>query len=377
MNTEHKIYASLAVLVALGAGLWFTQKSQQKQTSAHSAVAASADLPAIALPKDDTDKVTRVELSYDSKAGDKSGKQTVTLEKKGELWEVVKPVAAKANGANVKSLLENLRDLKVKETIDRTGGAYAQYDLADDKAVHVVAYKGDAKSTDLYFGKSGSRGQMGRVGGKDGVYVASGYSSYLYTRELKNWRETSILKFEDDNVISADVTNKNGLFSFSKNGDKWAASFTKRDKDGKLGDPAKKWEKFEDAKVKDMLRAYKSLAAEDFAEAGTDTGLDDAASNGGVVHVKLKDNGGEYTIKVGKVQKGSSRFAVKDGDPTVVVLSSWTADWATADKAKFEKSDKKDAKDPHEGGGMPPGMQLPPGMQMPPGMGGMPGGMDE
>ena len=49
MNTEHKIYASLAVLVALGAGLWFTQKSQQKQTSAHSAVAASADLPAIAL----------------------------------------------------------------------------------------------------------------------------------------------------------------------------------------------------------------------------------------------------------------------------------------------------------------------------------------
>ena len=368
MNTEHKIYASLAVLAALGGGLWLTQKSKDKEMSAHSAVAASADLPPIAVPKDDTDKITKGELTYDSKSGEKGSKQTIALEKKGDAWEVVKPLVAKANAANVKSLVENLRDLKVKEVIDRTSGAYAQYDLADDKAVHVVAWKGDAKATDLYFGKSGSRGQMVRVGGKDGVYVASGYSSYLYTRELKNWRETSLLKFEDDNVVSADVTNKNGLFSFSKNGDKWAASFTKRDKDGKLGDPAKKWEKFEEAKVKDMLRAYKSLSAEDFAEAGADTGLDDAASNGGVVHVKLKDNGGEYTIKVGKGQKGTSRFAVKDGDPTVVVLSSWTADWATADKAKFEKSDKKDAKgDPH-GGEMPPGM--PGGMPM-----GMPGGM--
>ena len=75
-----------------------------------------------------------------------------------------------------------------------------QYELTDDKGVHVVAYKGDAKATDLYFGKSGSRGQMARIAGKDGVYIAQGYSAYLYTREVKNWRETSILKFEDANA---------------------------------------------------------------------------------------------------------------------------------------------------------------------------------
>jgi archaellin len=364
MKTEMKIYAALAVLAVLGMGLYLTQKSKAKEWSAHSAVAASADLPAVALPKDDAEKVTKVELTYDSKAGDKSEKKSVTLEKKGDAWEVVKPVAAKANGSNVKSLIDNLKDLKVKEVIERNAASYPQYDLTDDKAVHVVAYKGDAKAVDLYFGKSGSRGQMVRVAGKDGVYVASGYSSYLYTRELKNWRETSMLKFEDENVVSADVTNKNGAFSFSKNGDKWSGSYAKRDKDGKLADPAKKWEKFDEAKVKDMLRAYKSLSAEDFAEAGADTGLDDAAKEGGVVHIKLKDNAGDFTVKVGKVQKGTSRFAVKDGDPTVVVLSSWTADWATGDKTKFEKSDKdkdkKDAPPPAMPAGMPGGM---PGME--------------
>ena len=130
--------------------------------------------------------------------------------------------------------------------------------------VHVVAYKGAEVAKDLYFGKTGSRGQMARMAGKDGVFTASGYSSYLYTREVKNWRETSILKFEDANAIQVDVTNKNGRFSFSKNGDKWSASITKREKDGKLGKPEKEWKKFDDTKVKDLLRNFKGLTADDF-----------------------------------------------------------------------------------------------------------------
>ncbi len=336
MKTEHKIFAALAVLAALGLALYFTTKDKQEQREQHSAVAASADLPAVGVPKDDVEKVTKVEI----KNADKSN---VTLEKKGDAWEVVAPVAAKANAANVRSLLDNLKDLKVKETIDKTTGTYAQYELNDEKAVHVVAYKGADKALDMFFGKSGSRGQMARVGGKDGVYIVGGYSSYLYTREVKNWRETSILKFEDANAIQAEVTNKNGRFSFSQNDGKWSASFTKRDKDGKLASEAsKKWEKFDEAKVKDMLRAYKALNAEDFGDEKSDTGLADAEKEGGVVRIKLKDNGGDFTIKVGKVAKGSSRFASKDGgDGTVFVLSSWSADWASAEKSKFEKADDK------------------------------------
>src|SRR6185295_14751780 len=108
-------------------------------------------------------------------------------------------------------------------------------------------------------------------------------------------------------------------------------------------------------------RAYKALAADDFAEEKADTGLDKAEDNGGVVHIKLKDNAGEITVKVGKTAKGTSRYAIKDGgDGTVYTVSSWSADWATAAQSKFEKGadDKKGGAPP---GGMPPGMQLPPG----------------
>lgn len=346
MKTEHKLIAAFAILVVLVAGFFISRDKQKQEDAAHAPTAASADMPAIALPKDDGDKITKIEI----KNADKSN---VTLEKKGDTWELTAPVSAKAEQANVKSLIDNLKELKIKETIARSGDLYPQYELTDEKAVHVVAYKGAEKAVDLYFGKSGSRGQVVRVGGRDGVFVGDKYSSYLYTREVKNWRERTILKFEDANAIQVTVENKNGLFSFSKNDDKWAGSATLRDKDGKLNkEPEKKWEKFEPEKVKDLLRAYKSLNAEDFGDDKSDTGFADAVNQGGVVKIKLKDNAGDFTIKVGKTSKGTSRFAQKEGSDIVYTISSWSADWATAATSKFEKSDKKDEKkDDHDAHG--------------------------
>ncbi len=340
MKTQQRIYAALILLAMLGAAFYFARKTEHEDLTQHSATAASADLPTMAVPKDDVEKVDKLEIKN-------ADKTSVTLTKKGDTWEVTAPVQAKANASNVRTVLDNLKEIKPKELIDPGATTYEQYDLTDAKAVHVVAYKGNDKAIDMYFGKSGSRGQMARMASKEGVYVVSGYSSYLYTREVKNWRETSILKFEDENVIGLEITNANGAFSFSKNGDKWSASFTKREK-GKLAKAAeKKWEKFDEAKVKDMLRAYKALSAEDFAEAGADTGLAAAETEGGVVKITLKDNAGVHVIRVGKTAKGTSRFAEKTGgDPVIYVLSSWAADWAVANQAKFEKSDKKDEKKP-------------------------------
>jgi hypothetical protein len=368
MKTEHKIYAALALLAVLAGGLYLTTQSKAEQVAKHSVAAASADLPTVSIPKDDTDKITKIELTATDK-DDKTKQNKVTLEKKGEDWELTAPVAAKANAANVKQLLDNLKDIKVKELVDRGSGSYAAYELGDDKAVHAVAYKGADKAADLYFGKSGTRGQLMRVGGKDAVYALSSktgesYSSFLYTRDVKGWRDGTIVKFEDANAIQVDVTNKNGAFSFSKNGDKWSWSRTLRDKDGKLGKPEKDWKKFDEGKVKDLLRAYKGLTAEDFGEAKDQaaSGLDKPEENGGVVHIKLKDNAGDLTIKVGKTSKGTSRWAMKEGGDILYTISSWSADWATADSAKFEKSDdKKAGSAPPPHGGMP-------------GMPGMPGG---
>jgi hypothetical protein len=85
-----------------------------------------------------------------------------------------------------------------------------------------------------------------------------------------------------------------------------------------------------------MLRAFKALSADDFAEAGkseADTGLDKPAT----LAIKLKDEGGTIKINVGKDVAGKGRYAQKEGSPTVFVLSTYVSDWAVAAESKFQK----------------------------------------
>lgn len=324
MNTEKKIYVALGVLVVMGGGLYLQQRHESQDAAQHSAAATAANLPEIKLAADDADKVTKIEI-HNADKGD------VVLEKQADKWTVTKPVSYAANQQNVKSLIDNLKELKLKDTIDPGESQYATYELDGPKAVHVEVFKGNDKALDLFFGKSGSRGQMTRIAGKPGVYVASGYSGYLYTRELKNWRDNEIFKFEDANVVSVDIENEHGTFGFSKNGDAWTGSYKK----SKIDD-------FDAEKVKDMIRAYKALTAEDFADdkSDADTGLDKPLAT---VSFTLKDNGGTFKLMVGKSSSGSSHYAKKDGANTGFVISSWASDWATAAVSKFQKASDKDA----------------------------------
>jgi hypothetical protein len=316
VSRDKQIGIGLVVLAALG-GLVYRQ--QKVDSAKGSASEASASLPTIST----SDDVTKVSL----KNGDKP---EVVLEKKGDKWVVTKPLEAAANQQNVKSLLENFKDLKVKEVIASNGtdDLKKSYELDADKAMHVVAWKDADKKLDLFFGKSGGRGEIMMVEGKPAIYAASGYSSYLYSREVKGWRDTDIFKFEDTNAVQFTIENKNGAFSFTK-GEKWAGTFK-----------GHAIERFDEEKVKDALRTFRSLSADDFGDGKTpaDTGLDTPEAT---VTVTLKDNAGKYVLKVGKVSTGTSRYAQKDGEATVYTIASYAADFALAEESKFQAA--KDA----------------------------------
>ncbi len=355
MKTEYRIYAAVAVAAILGGAFWMTSKDQKVEAESRSTSAAKQDLPKIAVEKDDLEKLTKIEITNAEK-----GK--IVLEKKGDAWalsapgkEGVEPMQAKANQADVKSLLDGFEDLKVTEAIDRGTAQYDQYELGDKKAVRVVAYKGADKAVDLHFGKSGTRGQMIRVDGKDGVFAATGYQSWLFTKEAKNWRDKSILKFEDKEASKVVIENKHARYSFEKKGDAWTGDVEARaKKDDKKADAGKGWSKLDPKKVDDMIRAYKGLNAVDFAGKDDETGLADPMKDGGVITITAA--GATHTIKVGKTQKGSNRFAQREGgDGTTFVVSSWAADWAIAEPSKFEKKEDKKGKDkkqdkPDDGG---------------------------
>lgn len=321
LSNEHKIYAGLAILAVLGGATYLNRQKQNDEAKKYVAGSASANLPAIKLPSEDVEKITKITLQNETKTD-------IVLEKKGDKWQLTKPVDYPANQGNVKSLLDNLKELKLKEQIETGTASYKDYNLEDGKSMHVVAFKGSDKAIDLYFGKSGGRGQMVRKAGTDGVFAATGYSAFLYTRDAKSLRDNEILKLDDAALTQVEVVNETGTFLFKKDGETWK---------GTLKDKA--IDRFDDAKVKDLVRAYKTLTAEDYADgkSDADTGLDKPAAT---ITFSRKE-GDPVKVEVGKTSTGESRYLRTPGKPQAFVVSSWAAGWAVAKTEKFQKPEEK------------------------------------
>lgn len=317
MNRTTQIWAGVAVLAALAGGVYV--KAQEDRKIGHSSV-TSADLPEIKVG-DDLDKIVITNAD----------KGEVVLEKKDDKWQLTKPIEAPASQTNVKSLIDNMKELEAKEVVvgTPTEDQKKVFEFEPSKQVHVVAFKGAEKKLDASFGKSGARGQMAMFEGKPSIFAVSGYSSYLYARETKGWRDGEILKFDDANANQLTIEGEKGTLSFTKDGDAWAGTFK-----------GKAIPRFDEEQVKNALRAFKHLNAEDFGDGKTtaETGLDDPDAK---VTIQLKDNAGTYVLNVGKVSTGTSRYVQKEGNPTVYIIPKYTADWALADETKFQKS--KDA----------------------------------
>jgi len=204
MNAEVKLYAAVGVLAVLGGALFLTTKKQKEEAATYTLSGQAKELPKLAITDDDVKAIDKIVLT---KAGDEDGGagHAVELTKKGDDWRVSSPVDAAANGSNVKSMLDNLKTLKVAELIDGSKASYDKYKVADNKGLHAVFTKGGATVLDAWFGENGSRGQMSRIAGKDGVYTIKGYSSYLYDRETKAWRDQTLFKFEDTSVTRSRI----------------------------------------------------------------------------------------------------------------------------------------------------------------------------
>ncbi len=318
MSQSTKLFVGVVILAGLGGAIYYAQNKDKQIGVSHT---TSADLPDLKGP-DDVDKLSITNAD----------KGEVVLEKKDGKWVMTKPIEAAANQSNADQIVKNLKDLKAKEVISAqpTEDTKKEYDLAPAKAVHVVASKGGEKKLDLTFGSSGPRGQMVMSEGKPGIYGVTGYSSYLYTREVKGFRETEIFKFDDQNANGLLIEKKGPkgekvVFSFTKEGDKWTGTHK-----------GKAIERFDEEKPKDAVRAFKSLTADDFGDGKTpaETGLDEPES---VVTIQLKDNAGKYVLKVGKVSTGTNRWVMKDGSPNIYSIPAYSADWAIPEVTKFQK----------------------------------------
>ena len=316
MERNAKIGIAGVVLVGLGVAVYY----QHKKDEALGQPVSKAELPELKPVPEDVDKIDITNAS----------KGEVVLEKHGDKWELSKPVSAPANQTNVKSLLDNLKELKLADraTQGADEDAKKRYELTPDKAIHVVVYKGPDKKFDATFGKSGGLGNAVMIAGQPDIYLVSGYQSWMYGRETKDWRDREMLKFDDAQDASMEIDGPHGKFLF-----------TKGDKDGGTEDWAGTLNKkpipnYDASKAKTLVGAFKSLVAEDFGDGKSpaETGLDTPDET---VTMKMKD-GATHVLKIGKTADKSSHYAQKEGDATIYTIGAYPYEWASGEMSKFQ-----------------------------------------
>jgi hypothetical protein len=327
MSRDKLIILGVLVLGLLG---FLVYKQSEKDKAIGQAPTVAKDFPTVSAP-DDIDKISIVNGEKGEvvleKVADASGAASADGGA-GGVWQLTKPLKAAANQQTVKDLVANLKDLKVESQVNLKLDDEVRKDKQLDAAhgVHVVAWKGADKKADETFGKSGPAGQLVVLtSSPDQVWAAKGYSSYLYTKEVKDYRDKEVLKFDDGNAAQVTIVNSHGTMSFTK-GDKWVGTFDKNPIPG-----------FSEDKVKDMLRAYKALNADDFGDGKTaaDTGLDKPEAT---VSIVLKDGAGKYDLLVGKTATGANRWAKRGDEATIFQITNYAAEWATSEASKFAAS---------------------------------------
>ncbi len=329
MPREKLIIVGVVVLGVLGALVYRQAKNDE---SLGQPQASATDFPTINAP-DDIDKLSITN-------GDKG---EVVLEKSADpsaaptdggvatVWKMTTPVKADANQQTVTDLVANLKDLKVDSRINLKLDDDVRKDKQLDAAhaVHVIAWKGGVKKIDEFFGKSGAAGELVMVSDKpDAVWAAKGYSSYLYAKEPKDFRKKDLLHFDDASANQVTITNAHGALAFAKTEGKDAWTGTAN---------GKAIARFDQEKVKDMLRALKGLNAEDFGDGKSlaDTGLDKPE---GTVTVHFKDDTKPTELLVGGVSTGTNHWAKRGDDDAIYQVTSFTSDWATAESTKFQSA---------------------------------------
>lgn len=321
----------------------------------------SAALPELALSPQQASALVRIELTRPDD-DDPTRRSAIVLERSGGVWRVSAPLRARASADKVAALLANLQHLRLSKRVDSGTDFYERFDLTEVKALHVLASTAANQTVvDLLAGKSSEQGQLVRLPGVRGVFALvnegpDAYRGFLYTRDLRSWRDPALLSFEEQEVEAVEITNPHGRFEFRRPDvgavQGWMAAFAPRRSDGQLGPARSTWTGFDASRVDEMLQAYHALAADDFGVPAdrTDAGLDDAERTGGVVRLHLRNGARPLVLRVGAPAPQRSRFAVTGGrwasidvaDPTddgdaPSVLSPWTARWATADASLFER----------------------------------------
>jgi uncharacterized protein DUF4340 len=195
----------LVVLIALGAYLYFVDAKRPASDEG-----------------DKKDKVFGVEASAIDELTIKSesGERTA-LKKSGSDWQIVQPVTAKPDAAEVSGITTNLASLEVQRVIDESPQDLVEYNLASPRVE--VSFKAGGQQHTLLIGRKTPPGTdlYAKLADQKKVFLISSYLDSTFNRTTFDLRDKTVLAINRDEIGSLAITTPTGSMRFEKSAVEW------------------------------------------------------------------------------------------------------------------------------------------------------------
>ena len=199
---------------------WFTPIAGADRNGGNAALAGSERVCVLVLnsgfklPKIKKDDIDELSVAAPEK-------KPVILKKADKAWKLSEPLATDADHTAVEAALGKLEELEVIGVAATKPENHEKLEVTDAKAVHVIAKQAGKPVLDLLIGSYSSGNTMVREKSAVNVATVKGSIKYPFDKEVKEWRDRSIVDVPVDQVQSAVFANKNGTWKFVKADGAW------------------------------------------------------------------------------------------------------------------------------------------------------------
>jgi Domain of unknown function (DUF4340) len=340
------------LLVLMGLTAW--------RLSARNAEDQAAPKVEVKLPKLKRDAIDELEMTTPE-----HGK--VRFVKKGDEWQVVEPIAGRADQDAVSSALGKLEELEATGVAATKKQNHTRLEVDGTKGTRVVA-KGSGKVLlDGYIGNYQSGNSMFRIEGQESVATVRGSIRYAFNKRLPEWRDRTITKYEPDDVQEIVFDNKNGHFQWTRTGPEEFKQV--------LGKGEKAIEPLDMPKVRGLVGTAAAITASDIAD-GVSVEQAGLGAGAATALIKMKSGDGgvnQLLYRIGG-KKDENFYVQRDGVDTIFLVSTWIGNRLVPDRETFVKKEPEKSADGPMGSRGNPIPVEPTMRQMMPGMPGMPPG---
>ena len=204
--------ALIVVLVGLGAYIYFVTWKQPEGADA----AAKQEKVFASLEADKID-----EVKVKSEKGD-----TTTVKKENGAWQVVAPVATKADESEVTGITNSLGQISVVRIVDENPSDLKDYGLAAPRIEINFKASGDKDYRKLYIGEKSPTGAdlFAKRNDEKKVFLIPAFQESSFNKDTFQLRDKTLWKFERDKVDSVDLTTGGKTLALARASGDWKIS---------------------------------------------------------------------------------------------------------------------------------------------------------